>query len=129
MTQVEWPSVCERSLTVWRWSSSTKWVVSLTWLCCNSGIVCGLASSAQQNVMLWVSFSCHIPAADMIKWAWLETLHLVDIFRVVYEVICAPPPMSLGSHLKVASCIYSTVTNLSKTIIMAGDIIANAHAL
>ena len=49
---------------------------------------------------LWVcpgpslqAFSCHIPAADMIKWAWLETLYLV---AVVYEVICgAPPPISL----------------------------------
>ena len=37
-------------------------------------------------------FSCHTPAADTIKWALLETLYLVDIFHIVYDSICAPPP-------------------------------------
>ena len=39
------------------------------------------------------------PAADMIKWVLLETLYLVDVFQVVYEAICAPLSISLGSHL------------------------------
>ena len=34
----------------------------------------------------------------MIKWAWLETLYLMDVFHVVYEAICAPPPAVLESH-------------------------------
>ena len=44
-------------------------------------------------------FSCHIPAVDIIKGALLETFYLVDVFHMVYEAICAPPPILLGFPL------------------------------
>ena len=99
----------------------------LSRLSCNSGIVCGLPVVSQNwgmsvfeqkdGVVVGLScsglascplsmlnahfcFSCHSPAADIIKGALLETLPLVDVFRVVDEAICAPPPLSLGSPLK-----------------------------
>ena len=34
-------------------------------------------------------FSCHTHVADMIKWAWLDILHLIDVFYVATR---APSP-------------------------------------
>ena len=129
--------MCEgQSLTVWKWCcSALSWVIMmgdvmvcllmLLRLCCNSGIVCGHSVVSQKllengHTVLWVCLGpsllfqsieyikcilpAHTPAADMIKWVNLD---------VVYEVICAPPPISLGSYLKDIlspkvnhSCIY-----------------------
>ena len=50
------------------------------------------------------SSSCHTPAADVIEWEWLVIFYLMDVFHVVYKVVCAPPPISLVSSLKNTSC-------------------------
>ena len=47
--------------------------------------------------------SCHTPAADVIEWEWLVIFYLMDIFHVVYKVICAPPPIVLS--LKFMICM------------------------
>ena len=44
--------------------------------------------------------SCHTPAADKIKWEWLVIFYLIDVFHVVYKIICAPLPILLVLHLK-----------------------------
>ena len=44
--------------------------------------------------------SCHTPAADVIKWAWLDMLCLMHVPYVVYVAIGAPPPTSLVYYLK-----------------------------
>ena len=44
--------------------------------------------------------SCHTLAADVIKWAWLDILHLMHVLYVVYVATGAPPPTSLVYYLK-----------------------------
>ena len=45
------------------------------------------------------SIECTLSAlaatADVIEWEWLVTFYLMDVFHVVYKVICAPSPISL----------------------------------
>ena len=64
----------------------TKWVGGDVMVCrCPLYYVCGLP------VVVMMPLKC-IP----LQWTWLNE-HFMDVFR---EVICAPPPISLGSHLK-----------------------------
>ena len=45
---------------------------------------------------------------DMIKWVWLESSYLVNVFHVVNEVICATPPILLGCHLNSLVHVVTT---------------------
>ena len=45
--------------------------------------------------------SCHTTAVDMIEWEWLVIFYPMDVFDVVYKVICPPPPISLERQLQV----------------------------
>ena len=45
--------------------------------------------------------SYHTLAADVIKWAWLDILHLMHVLYVVYVAIGAPPPTPLVCYLTV----------------------------
>ena len=104
-----------------KWCSSTHTGSGLGWVChvvlhclwTFSGLPMVSQNFLQPQLLLMCpgpsplayikcSYSFHIPHQTL-NGRWLETLHLVDVFRVVYEVICAPPPIS---HLKVNS-IYA----------------------
>ena len=62
-------------------------VVEVSWL-----LPSGPASS---SLNIHSGFSCHTPAADMIEGTWVGIFYLMDVFHVVYKVICAPPPTLL----------------------------------
>ena len=104
-------SVCERSLIVW-WCCSTYAgcvnMVAVVKALLHCGLLVGWSVMEKGHpwatrwwccgcvlVMYTSGFSCHTPPADMIKWVWLENLYLVDVFHVVYEVICVSPLRSL----------------------------------
>ena len=42
---------------------------------------------------VYIHFRCHTPAADVTEWEWLVISYLMDVFHVVYKVICVPPPV------------------------------------
>ena len=98
-----------------RWCSATHTGSGLGWgvSCCVALFVDFQWASGGQSKFLAVTavvdVSWPLPSGVYISYSfhtlhqtlnrlWLETLDQVDVFRVVYEVICAPP---LISHLKV----------------------------
>ena len=81
-----WTSGWGRSKFLGEWASLRTGVVGVFWPLPTSGPLSTHTSSS----------SCHTP---VIEWEWLVIFYLIDIFHVVYKVICVPSPISLVLHL------------------------------
>ena len=82
------------------------------WCCCGCGLSLpsGLASSPL--IMMNASgLSSHTPLAGVIKWSWLDILHLTNTFDVAQVSNALILPMRYVEHMAVKTTLWSVIVS------------------
>ena len=86
-----------------------RWLVEISWRTgINRKVSCGCVLAPLFPSQLPVHWSkctlLSLAATALLQQTWKLLVIFMDVLRVVYKVICAPPPISLVLHLKL-SCV------------------------